>query len=78
MKEIEYEDNNIKISFTIENIYKDLESYFDNIQSVYRIKNMKEFRKEMEKFIFSINVEKVMTEELTKQYFDIITKHCKE
>lgn len=78
MKNIEYEDNNIKISFSVNNIYKDLEEYFDNISNIYKIKNMKAFRKEIETFIFSIDVEKGMTEELTKKYFEIVEKHCKE
>jgi hypothetical protein len=78
MRIIPYTDGKHTITFKTDNVYKDLENFFDKVTAMYEIIDTKLFRKEIEEFIFSIDISKINMDELSKQFINIIVRNCRK
>jgi hypothetical protein len=78
MRTIQYTDKNLNLMFKTNNVYKDIESFFNQLTAVYDFYDTVVLKRELEDFIFSINIEKINIEELSKQFLDIIEKNCRK
>jgi len=56
-------------------VFEDLECFFKSMYDSYSIIDKKSFRKEMEDFIFSIDKDNIILEDLTAVFFSIINKY---